>query len=63
MTEPALARRCPFCAMLVMADQRGMYHERPACEQWIAKMAELGAKPGVPVHALVVQLGAKEQAN
>jgi hypothetical protein len=63
MDEPALARCCPFCARLVMADNAGMYHERPACAEWVAKMAELGASPGQPVHALVVRLSEKEDAN
>jgi hypothetical protein len=57
-------RECPFCTLLVMLDDVGAYHEQPACEGWVAKMAELGANPAGPVRALVVHLNRdKGEAN
>jgi hypothetical protein len=56
LTSTDLVRACPYCGLLVMMDERGVYHQQPSCQQWIAEMTEIGATPGDPVHALVVQL-------
>ena len=56
MTEGKRVNTCPYCGLLVMLDDVGAYHERPSCDRWAAKMAEIGASPGPAVHALVVHL-------
>jgi hypothetical protein len=48
--------KCPYCQATIASDDRGLYHERPTCDEWVAKMATLPVTPAGVVNAFVVHV-------